>query len=223
MSKQELENYRFQLIQVQEALSKESNEELKKLEVDLKDLISLYESLDQPETESTKPIQSKPVASTNTNQSQPKSKPKPTKNFEIGDTALAKWKDGSFYEALIVGINQDSYECVFTGYESIEIITFDNIKEPKPGVPRPTLLTTKEVIISNMVEKTPSKKKKRIQKEKNVSKRDAFQKEKQNAWQSFASKSKVIKSKSLFSTADRPKAMTTFEKKSKHVYKLDDQ
>ncbi|KAJ1557134.1 hypothetical protein HK405_000739, partial [Cladochytrium tenue] len=123
----ELNQYRFQLEQVGEALAKDpGNAELQKLEADLKDLIALYERLvpaPAPAASSTAPSggheATAPTRSgkrsgaplrreqaDNDNDDAAASAPEPALSgppprWVKGQTVLAKYKDGKLYEAVV--------------------------------------------------------------------------------------------------------------------------
>jgi survival of motor neuron-related-splicing factor 30 len=172
MNSSELENYKFQKNQVQEQLDKDpNNEELQKLHSDLQQLIDLYTLLPSI-TEKVK-----------------KQETKVRKQFEVGDIVLAKWSDGHFYEALVVGLKETETEVAFTGQETIEILPLDSIKETKPGQKRLTLLTSNQVVAGQSLKQVGKEKRKQKRKEENR-KENLNDKERVNKWQQFKSKVK---------------------------------
>jgi survival-of-motor-neuron-related-splicing factor 30 len=175
----ELENYKFQQQQVKEALDNDpDNEDLKKLYDDLQELIDLCSQ----------------VAPTKPQPEKPKKEPKkPSLSFEVGDVVLAKWSDDQFYEALVVGRNVDNYEIVFTGYESIETLPVQALREPKPGQKRPTLLSSKEVVVgeTKKLQLKIASKERRKQKRKEENRQENVKdSERVSKWQQFQSKIK---------------------------------
>ncbi|KAJ3268906.1 hypothetical protein HDV01_002105 [Terramyces sp. JEL0728] len=178
----ELENYEFQLSQVQEALVKDpGNEKLSKLKSELTELIGIYRSI---ETKKEPAVQKE--------QSEHKKKfKKPLKEYEIGDTILARYTDFNYYEALIVGSSETHYEIIFTGYDSIIEIEKHLAKEGKDGK-NPTLLTSKEVVVGDIKDK-PAAKVNKVQKKKKKRKDDVEQTEKQEKWKAFMEKQKKKK------------------------------
>lgn len=184
----DLENYKFQRDQVKEALEQDpENEELIKLLKDLEELIDLYSQIP-----TTQPKEQKEPA-----------KPKSYKTFEIGDIVLAKWSDGQFYEALVVGVKEENeYEVVFTGYESIEILNAGNIREPKPDQKRPTLLSSNQVIVGDAAKLQTKLQMKLNSKEKRKNKRkeenraeNVKDSERVANWKQFQSKIKKVHKK----------------------------
>jgi survival-of-motor-neuron-related-splicing factor 30 len=175
----ELENYKFQQQQIKEALDNDpDNEDLKKLFNDLQELIDLCSQ----------------VAPTKTQQEKPKKEPKkPSISYDVGDLVLAKWSDDQFYEALVVGRKDLDYEVVFTGYESIETLPPQALREPKPGQKRPTLLSSKEVVVgeTKKLQLKLMSKERRKQKRKEQNRQDNVKdSERVSKWQQFQSKIK---------------------------------
>ncbi|KAJ3318969.1 hypothetical protein HDV06_006784 [Boothiomyces sp. JEL0866] len=179
----ELENYEFQLSQVQDALAKDpGNEKLEKLKSELSELINLYRSI---ETKKEEPVVQK-------EKEQPKKTfKKPLKEYEIGDTVVARYFDSNYYEALIVGSSETHYEVIFTGNESIIEIEKHLVKEGREGK-NPTLLSSKEVVVGDIKEK-PTAKIQKVQKKKKKRKGDVEQTEKQEKWKEFLEKQKKKK------------------------------
>jgi hypothetical protein len=148
--------------------------------------------------------------------------------------ALGKWSDGSFYECMIVGETTDevdSYEVIFTGYESIQVLHSSQLKVPKSGEKRPTLLQSKEVQIGEIKSMKPkyqaSSAPGGVKKKRNTSKRDIDDKARVGAWQSFSSKKSVVK-KGLLGTLGSSKtatanlkSFTAIEGRTKHNFKQD--
>lgn len=179
-----VEDYQFQLEQVSSALESDpENEELVKLKQDIMQLIELLQSA---ETAAAKP-KSIPTPATSNTASNHKTI---LKAHLIGDVVLAKWSDANYYEAMIVSVLPDSqYELVFTGLDSIQIMSSFDIREPRGGDVRPVLLSSKEVQVGEIKQAPPeAQKKKRQKKEKSVSKRDVEDKARTSNWQSFAAK-----------------------------------
>ncbi|KAJ3250919.1 hypothetical protein HK103_003057 [Boothiomyces macroporosus] len=176
----ELENYEFQLSQVEDALQKDpGNEKLEKLKSELTELIDLYRSI---ETKKEEPVQK---------EQQKKIVKKPLKEYEIGETILARYSDSNYYEALIVGVSETHYELIFTGYDTIVEIEKHLVKEGKEGK-NPTLLSSKDIVVGDIKEK-PNAKIQKVQKKKKKRKDDVEQTEKQEKWKAFLEKQKKRK------------------------------
>ncbi|KAJ3302933.1 hypothetical protein HDV03_004445 [Kappamyces sp. JEL0829] len=216
------EDYAFQLAQVKQALEKDpGNQELTKLHENLQQLLELL----QQEESIKKP---KP---TSTSHTQNKLKPSGSSHEWLdGEMALGKWSDGSFYECMIIGRSEtepDSYEVVFTGYDSIQILAPTALKVSKDGEKRPTLLTSKEVTIGEIKGAKPEKQRPthsgEKKKKKGSSKRDLEDKQRVGQWQAFAAKKSVMK-KSLIgavgssASSSAVKSFTALQGREKHVF-----
>jgi hypothetical protein len=182
MSKEELLNYRFQLSQVEDALTKDPlNEEYLKLKIDLCELVDLYTTLqEQEEEQQTEKVELK--------------RKRPGFSIEEGAIVLGKFTDGNYYEALVVGTKNELYECVFTGSEQITLLDSESIREKKPGSTTKTILESAEVVIGSAHKENEKEKKKYVQKKKRTTaKRDVYDNQRQEQWQAFAKKNKKIK------------------------------
>jgi hypothetical protein len=107
--------------------------------------------------------------------------------WSIGETAMCKWTDGHFYEAVVLEINGNEYQVGFVGYDETELMHPTNMK--------PLMLEqkVKEASISKEVGEIKDEKKVKKPKmaksgEKKIRKRDVEQNSKQQAWQSFLKK-----------------------------------
>lgn len=237
-----LDEYHFQLSQVNSALEKDSeNKELIKLRDDLSQLLELL----QAEVELEKGLlqkEAKPLSSS-AKPTFPKSNSKnyaPELGLLEGDTVLGKWSDGNYYECLIVGKadsdhDVEAYEVVFTGNDSIQILTTSQLKRPRKDEKMPTLLTSKEVTVGEIKGKQKSNKYtagggsnnqasqggasgKIEKKAKKNSKRDEEDKVRVNAWQSFAAKGKVSKKVGTIVALSGSKTFTSFASRGKHRF-----
>jgi hypothetical protein len=181
-----VEDYEFQLEQVKSVLETDAeNEQVKKLHQDLVQLLELLREKPEPVAQSQTTAADKDVKEKKTHKVD-------NSSFLVGEMVLAKFSDGNFYEAMIVedGLNGE-YECVFTGYESIQKLSANDIRKPKDGQPRQTLLQSKEVQIGEITS-NPKKNliKKKMKKKEKSSKRELEDQERTAAWQSFQAKNK---------------------------------
>ncbi|KAJ1937986.1 hypothetical protein FBU59_004587 [Linderina macrospora] len=173
MDSSELELYKTQLSEVELALSADpTNTELQALKSDLQELLSL------------------------TPKPQP-AKPKSTGSWSIGMECLAKYSDGQFYPAMIVGHGEIGMKVTFVGYgdtQDTDVDDLRNIDEAK----KPEAKSTGKIdrVEKGKVEKMSGKKK---QKKPDVMAQG------QQAWLKFATgghskklKAKAINSKSIF-------------------------
>lgn len=215
MSAEEIESYKFQLEQVELALESDAeNEELLKLQSDLKELINMFEAANAITHEETvnnnkRKAQSEPASShTNVTTTALKSH-----EFSVDQEVMARWSgDGQFYRATITAIGgaDQVFSVKFKGYSESEFVKAEDIK---------AVVDKKRVGIFENVE-GPKKKKKETPvsaKDPNApvvpKKKKAVEFEnKKNAWLNFAtgssSKKKkivpVINKKSIFKTPDNP-------------------
>ncbi|ORZ14754.1 hypothetical protein BCR42DRAFT_417608 [Absidia repens] len=157
MSENETELYQFQLEQVEHALSSDpTNEELLKLQTDLKELIALTTQYEQVSTTTTQSssnhadppnnsnsnnnINASPVATeTNTRKRSrsPSTTPAPrasalvSQQFSVGQDVKAKWsQDGQYYRATITAIGgaDQIFSVQFRGYKDIEVVSVADIE-----------------------------------------------------------------------------------------------
>ncbi|KAJ1978606.1 hypothetical protein H4R35_001831 [Dimargaris xerosporica] len=225
MDSQELENYQYQLRQINLLLKEDpTNAEWLKLQRDLTELIDLTQSL------------SKPTAK------------EPTKTAEastwcVGDRCIAKWSgDDQLYEAVVQTVTP-TLTVQFLGYGNVETVQPQDLKAITPGQaasPTPVTKGPLEPIVKSpnatapltAEPKTPSEKKRATKAVKPSAAR--VQRERQNAWLDFAKKAgkkrkaPAINRKSIFSSPDTvegkvgvigsDKPMTKFQHRSKHVY-----
>lgn len=211
MSAEEIESYKFQLEQVELALQSDpSNEELTKLQHDLKELINMFEAASSASQTDSSPVKKK--------QHQPV--PEPTTaatalkhhEFSIDQEVLARWSgDGEFYKATITAIGgaDQVFSVKFKGYNEAEFVKAEDIKpiqdkRKRAGVFENVEGPKKKKSSTTATAPTPSvpKKKKAVEFEN-----------KKNAWLNFATGSTkktktkaptVINKKSIFKTPDNP-------------------
>ena len=238
-----MEEYEFQIVQVTNALEKDpENKELIDLRDGLRQLLDLEQELGGGNSGKQQNKEPAGASTTAPAKSQPSSaasatfpiSSKPGKNAGIavpeedlleGDVVLGKWSsDNNWYECLILGKEGNSYEVVFTGSEqSIQVLSSNQVRKPRPNEKIPTLLTTQEKTVGEIKSKPASKytsannsnhqqsgstsasvpktaaasttKTTATEKKtKKNNKRDEDDKVRVNAWQSFAaSKGKVMK------------------------------
>ena len=179
-----VEDYEFQLEQVKQVLNTDpENEEVKKLHQDLLQLLELLRN--------ENPVSAKPAVTESPKQKKP-TQSLQGRRFLVGEMVLAKFSDGNFYEAMVVTEEIDGeYECVFTGYESIQKLPSKDIREAKEGQARTTLLQSKEVQIGEITS-NPKKTmiKKKMKKKEKSNKREMEDQARTAAWQTFQAKNK---------------------------------
>ncbi|KAI9307091.1 hypothetical protein BJ944DRAFT_198260 [Cunninghamella echinulata] len=160
MSESELELYQFQLDQVEHSLKSDpTNEELLKLQTDLKELIALTAQYEQQATTSSSnnetistPTDTDKQSSSRKRSRSPSTPPttaiKGTKTsalvthqFSIGQEVKAKWsQDGQYYRAIITAIGgaDQIFSVQFRGYKDIEVVPLSDIqpleKDKKKGI-----------------------------------------------------------------------------------------
>ncbi|ORY91245.1 hypothetical protein BCR43DRAFT_101606 [Syncephalastrum racemosum] len=231
------ESYQYQLEQVELALSKDpDNEELKKLQHDLKELIALTSQLEQQQQKQKKKSVSPSASPVDRKGSSPST---PTgggttaalkaHEFSVGQEVLARWSgDGQFYRATITAIGgaDQVFSVVFKGYQDNEMVKAEDVKalhnKKRQGI-------FEDVVVKKpKKEKTPGQPKKKVHEEE----------VKKSAWLNFASggdkgkKKKMvaapINKKSIFKTPDNPQGkvgvvgsgqgMTAYNRRGKHQY-----
>ncbi|KAI8638746.1 hypothetical protein BD408DRAFT_393448 [Parasitella parasitica] len=243
MSAEEIESYKFQLEQVELALQSDSeNEELKKLQHDLQELITMFEAAAEP----TSPKRKETYTHQHTPGTNNTATALKTHEFSVDQEVMARWSgDGEFYKATITAIGgaDQVFSVKFKGYSEAEFVraedikpiqskkrtgVFENVGEPKKKKKDTTALSTSSSSASagasSAAAPTGVKKKKAAEFES-----------KKNAWLNFAtgsSKKKkatpVINKKSIFKTPDNPdgkvgvigsgRGMTSFQQRGKHIY-----
>ncbi|KAJ1956530.1 hypothetical protein EC988_001300 [Linderina pennispora] len=178
MDSSELELYKTQLSEVELALSADpDNTELQALKADLQELLSLSTATSTP-------------------------KPQPTKSkslggWSIGMECLAKYSDGQFYPARIVGYGDIGLKVTFVGYGDTQDTDVDDLKS----------INDAEKPEASKVEKVDRVEKGKIEKKhgKKKQKKPDVMAQGQQAWLKFATgghskklKAKAINSKSIF-------------------------
>lgn len=232
MDQAELENTKFQLQQVEEALADDpNNEELQQLKQDLLQLMDLM-------TE----VSHEPVIS---HASSSHSAPVVTSLFKIGDMVEAKYSGNwKWYEARIEALNQKgAYNCLFTHTGNAEFVEPQNVRAVSAGkvftVKKP--LTNAASIKPLLNADGTNKKKKKQTYQEFLDKKDVVHKDRQSAWLNFTKKTAsssagkrsssvpvkpAINKKSIFATQDTGKVgvvgsglpMTQFPQREKHRY-----
>ncbi|KAL9544149.1 hypothetical protein MBANPS3_007777 [Mucor bainieri] len=242
MSAEEIESYKFQLEQVELALQSDpENEELKKLQHDLQELISMFEAVAEPTSPKKKdayhqqPPPSTPAAPAASTASTTTTALK-AHEFSVDQEVMARWSgDGEFYKATITAIGgaDQVFSVKFKGYSEAEVVkaedikplqtkkrtgVFENVGEPKKK--RKDTATSSTSSAGGGAVAPTGKKKKAAEFEN-----------KKNAWLNFAtggSKKKkatpVINKKSIFKTPDNPegkvgvvgsgKGMTSYQQRA---------
>lgn len=218
MSAEEVESYKFQLEQVELALQSDpDNDELKKLQTDLKELISMFQAADALTQEESPVVVNNKKKTTTTSSSTTPTNTTTTAlkshEFSVDQEVMARWSgDGQFYKAVITAIGgaDQVFSVKFKGYSESEFVKAEDIK--------PLVDKKRAGIFENVVEEPKPKKKKdgttngatTPKKKKTVE----FE-NKKNAWLNFAtgtnSKKKKsvggaapINKKSIFKTPDNP-------------------
>ncbi|KAI8890645.1 hypothetical protein K501DRAFT_319618 [Backusella circina FSU 941] len=233
MSAEELESYQFQLEQVELALQSDpDNEELNKLQSDLRELIAMFEAALEATPQEPKPKKASPPKESKPVPAAPKTTTALKHHeFSVDQEVMARWSgDGQFYRATITAIGgaDQVFSVKFKGYNEAEFVKAEDIKtldKKRAGIfedvePKPK--KKKENTTSSTATGTPKKKK-----------ASEFE-NKKNAWLNFATGTKKktnsasINKKSIFKTPDNPegkvgvvgsgRGMTTFQQRGKHVY-----
>ncbi|KAI9193338.1 uncharacterized protein BJ171DRAFT_430370 [Polychytrium aggregatum] len=229
---EELQSYKYQLSQVDEALEKDpENAELLKLKSDLGELITLYTSLTQSASPPRAAAQTPAAASSRDN---PKPSSASKKSLAKGQQVQAKWSgDGKFYEATIVDVppNGEEVAVVFSGYNTRESVKLTDIRDASaapaarvnivPSPPSDPSSDERKRELEREAREKEKRKQKKLKLMDFIEKKSAEQSEKQNNWLSFATKggdsaskkkkpvqvtSVMRKKGSMFATSDDPYA-----------------
>lgn len=215
MSSDDSESYKYQLEQVELALAKDpNNEELQKLQHDLKELIALTAQLEEQQQQQKKktPTSSSPSTwqqRTPSPSSAETATALKTNQFSVGQDVMARWSgDGQFYRATITAIGgaDQVFSVKFRGYQDTEVVRAEDIK--------PLDTKKRQGIFEDIVVPKKAKKEKKPQQEEKKKKVSEVE-VKKNAWLNFASsaekqkkKKKMaatpINKKSIFKTPDNP-------------------
>ncbi|KAG1474446.1 hypothetical protein G6F56_000349 [Rhizopus delemar] len=230
-SAEEIESYKFQLEQVELALASDTtNEELIKLQNDLKELIAMFEA--QLPEQTSKPSRAK------TSKPEVPATALKTHIFSVDQEVLARWSgDGQFYKANITAIGgaDQVFSVRFRGYNETEFVKAEDIKatanKKRVGIFEEVKKNNQNAIL---LEEMNKKKKTAADQAKVTKKKQATEIEhKKNAWLNFASvggkkKHSPINKKSIFKSPDNPggkvgvvgsgKGMTTYLQRGKHIY-----
>lgn len=173
----QLSSYKAQLAQVEVALSSDpDNEDLRKLQKDLQEVIDLTKDLLTSQTsEGTS-------ASTN---------PAPIKHkWKIGDRCMAVWNtDGQMYEAEIEEIDRENSTAAvtFIGYGNAEVIPLQNLKPAEEGtIPEDPLKAKSKK--EKMAEEREYKKKKAQKKVARMKELEQEREDQKSKWQQFNNK-----------------------------------
>ncbi|KAG2205767.1 hypothetical protein INT47_003950 [Mucor saturninus] len=236
MSAEETESYKFQLEQVELALASDpENEELTKLQHDLKELIQMFEAAhaisQQEQDQQQKPAVPRSVPSTALKNHE----------FAVDQEVMARYSgDGQFYKATITAIGgaDQVFSVKFKGYSESEFVNADDIK---PITDKKRVGIFENVEGANNGNKNKKRKESAVTGSKDASVPNAPKKKKavefenkKNAWLNFATgsskkkKTTPINKKSIFKTPDNPegkvgvvgsgKGMTTYQQRGKHIY-----
>lgn len=216
MSAEEVESYKFQLEQVQVALEADpTNEELLKLQNDLKDLIAMFETALASNTTESKPKRKREETTTTATPDKSSNTALKTHEFSVDQEVMARYSgDGQFYKAVITAIGgaDQVFSVKFKGYNDTEFVKAEDIKaiqdKRRTGIfenvePSKKNKTNKNSI-NNNTQSQPTESSQPKKKTKTVE----FE-NKKNAWLNFATGSKkkashVINKKSIFKTPDNP-------------------
>ncbi|KAG0742391.1 hypothetical protein G6F57_010488 [Rhizopus arrhizus] len=236
-STEEIESYKFQLEQVELALASDpANEELTKLQNDLKELIAMFEA-QLPEQTNSKPSPAK-----HNKTEAPAATALKTQTFAVDQEVMARWSgDGQFYKANITAIGgaDQVFSVRFKGYNETEFVKAEDIKAI-PNKKRVGIFENiKDSHSSNASSDENNKKRKAADQPKVSKKKQASEIEhKKNAWLNFAQvggkkKHSPINKKSIFKSPDNPegkvgvigsgKGMTSYQQRGKHIYAAADE
>lgn len=212
----ELQNYQLQLQQVEAALLTDpDNDELKKLKIDLEEVIDLTLDLkNKAEEAANLPEYTEPVGIVDEEDEITKSllaveqfvaKNKTKKIWRIGDVCMAKCADnGQYYEAKIDAINPDGrVNVTFETYKNRGITILAELKE-FTGQKR--TLSEAEKLKKGKVNKEYLKKKK-LKKQQRFKELEEEREQEKKKWLAFASKATKtkksgLKTKSIFASPD---------------------
>lgn len=212
----ELQNYQLQLQQVEAALLTDpDNEELKKLKIDLEEVIDLTLDLrSKAEEAANLPEYTEPVGLVDEEDEITKSllaveqfvaKNKAKKIWRVGDVCMAKWNEnGQYYEAKIDAINADGQVNVtFETYKNRGVTILSELKE-FTGQKRP--LSEAEKLKKGKVNKEYLKRKK-LKKQQRFKELEEEREIEKKKWLAFASravktKKSGLQTKSIFASPD---------------------
>ncbi|XP_076275906.1 survival of motor neuron-related-splicing factor 30-like [Rhynchophorus ferrugineus] len=212
----ELQNYQLQLQQVEAALlSDPNNEELKKLKVDLEEVIELTLDLkNKAEEAANLPEYTEPVAIVEEEDEITRSllaveefvaQNKNKKIWRVGDVCMAKWsEDGQYYEAKIDVINPNGQVNVtFETYKNRGVAVLSELRE-FTGQKR--TLTEAEKFKKSKINKEYLKKKK-LKKQQRFKELEEEREVEKKKWLAFANKAiktkkSGLKTRSIFASPD---------------------
>ncbi|KAL0851218.1 hypothetical protein ABMA28_007062 [Loxostege sticticalis] len=206
---EDLRNYKLQLQQVEAALLTDpQNEELLKLKADLEEVIELTQDLIKTQDGESKVsnIHSSSndddvTASLLAAEDGEPGESSVTK-WRVGEKCLAKWRDGTFYEALIEEIDDDSMKVKFDGYTTLEVVSIQDVKPLNSSLKRPLSGDESKHGKSYNREYLKKKKQKKQQRFKQIEEERESEK---NKWLSFhtkATKKAGVRNKSIFASPD---------------------
>lgn len=212
----ELQNYQLQLQQVEAALLTDANnEELKKLKIDLEEVIDLTLDLkNKAEEAANLPEYTEPVGIVDEEDEITKSllaveefvaRNKTKKIWRVNDTCMAKWNEnGQYYEAKIDAIHSNGQVNVtFEAYKNRGVTTLAELKE-FTGQKR--TLSEAEKLKKGKVNKEYLKKKK-LKKQQRFKELEEEREQEKKKWLNFASKAVKTKktgltNKSIFASPE---------------------
>lgn len=212
----ELQNYQLQLQQVEAALLTDpDNEELKKLRIDLEEVIDLTLDLKSKAEEAANlPEYTDPVGIVDEDDEITKSllaveqfvaKNKAKKIWRVGDACMAKWtENGQYYEAKIDAINADGQVNVtFEAYKNRGVAVLAELKE-FTGQKRS--LSEAEKLKKGKVNKEYLKRKK-LKKQQRFKELEEEREQEKKKWLAFANKAiktkkSGLQTKSIFASPD---------------------
>lgn len=212
----ELQNYQLQLQQVEAALLTDpDNEELKKLRIDLEEVIDLTLDLKSKAEEAANlPEYTDPVGIVDEDDEITKSllaveqfvaKNKAKKIWRVGDACMAKWtENGQYYEAKIDAINADGQVNVtFEAYKNRGVAALAELKE-FTGQKRS--LSEAEKLKKGKVNKEYLKRKK-LKKQQRFKELEEEREQEKKKWLAFANKAiktkkSGLQTKSIFASPD---------------------
>jgi survival-of-motor-neuron-related-splicing factor 30 len=222
MSAEEIESYKFQLEQVELALrSDPENEELTKLQSDLKELINMFEAANSLSSaaaaveEEKKPIKKQQPADVTKLVPAATSTALKSREFAVDQEVMARWSgDGEYYKAVItaIGGTDQVFSVKFKGYSESEFVKAEDIK-PVADKKRTGIFE----VVEGSSEPKQKKKKDASTGEPTTKKKKTVEFEnKKNAWLNFATggnkkkksatsaATSAINKKSIFKTPDNP-------------------
>lgn len=212
---EELENYRYQLSQIEDKLAADTgNEELMRLRNDLKELIELTATMAGVEPFPHKSFDAKDAKSQTEveipqNSSTEKEPIFSTEEYAMGDLVEAKWSgNGKYYDARIESkhpTNPSLYSVTFIKYGNTEFVSIQDMRKPdmsKRTVDSFARQKRDKEVDAQELERRQKKKQKQIER---VQRKEQEASSKQNSWLKFSQKKNVGSNRAIPYSIDAKK------------------